>query len=199
MSAREKPAMDNRLLSLLERIETLTEERRELTTSMHVVFAQGKSCGYEPKFMRAMIRERAMSAGQREEERALLEIYRAALGMLDDTPLGDAARRRLMKPAAEKPTSDEAAPAANASPPAPDLLNPPPPSAEDFLKARAEGAAAAKAGRKVTENPYPPASKLRAAWDESWCGAAGSDGMDVPAAFRRSKPKNDKASTPPGE
>jgi hypothetical protein len=41
----------------------------------------------------------------------------------------------------------------------------------------------------VTANPHPAGSRLRGAWDEGWCAAAGSDGMDIPPAFRRSKPK----------
>lgn len=59
--------------------------------------------------------------------------------------------------------------------------------------ARAKGAAAAQSGQKVTSNPYPPRSPQRAWWDESWCQAAGSDGMDLPAAWKPTpKPKKGK-------
>lgn len=59
--------------------------------------------------------------------------------------------------------------------------------------ARAKGAAAAQSGQKVTANPYPPRSPQRAWWDESWCQASGSDGMDLPAAWKPTpKPKKGK-------
>lgn len=60
-------------------------------------------------------------------------------------------------------------------------------------EARAKGAAAAQAGVKVTANPYPPRTPQRAWWDEAWCQAAGSDGMDLPPAWRPNpKPKKGK-------
>lgn len=59
--------------------------------------------------------------------------------------------------------------------------------------ARAKGAAAAQSGVKVTSNPYPPRTPQRAWWDEAWCQAAGSDGMDLPPAWRPNpKPKKGK-------
>lgn len=66
--------------------------------------------------------------------------------------------------------------------------------------ARAKGAAAAQAGQKVTANPYPPRSPQRAWWDESWCQAAGSDGMDLPDAWKPNpKPKKGKGGNEGGE
>ena len=38
-----------------------------------------------------MLRERKMSAEDRRTQQELLDLYRHALGMLDGTPLGDAA------------------------------------------------------------------------------------------------------------
>lgn len=186
----------DRLISLVERVERLEEEKRALASDIADLYKEAKSAGFDPKVMRAMVKERRMSEIDRQEWQALCEVYRAALGMLDGTPLGEAARRRFMPdvPASASdpdrlggqfggaPTPEAAADEAAGQP-----------SAEDILSARAVGAAAAKAGRRVTENPHPAESALRAAWDEGWCGASGSDGMDIPAAFRRRTPPR-----PPG-
>src|SRR6185312_3185013 len=57
-------------------------------------------------------------------------------------------------------------------------------------QARQQGTEAARQGKPVTANPFPPRSPLRAAWDEAWCHELGSDGMDIPAALRpAAKPK----------
>ena len=47
-------------------------------------------------------------------------------------------------------------------------------------------------GKRVIDNPYVAGDPRRAAWDEGWCTEAGSDGMDVPAAWQRTKPKKAK-------
>ena len=70
----------------------------------------------------------------------------------------------------------------------------PPEDTED--QAREKGREAHAAGAKITQNPYPAGSRNRAAWDEAWCEADGSDGMDVPDAWRRA-PKEEEE--PEGE
>ena len=183
--ARKSGATADRLLSLIERIERLEEEKRTLQGDIKDIFAEAKSAGFDPKVMKQMIKERKLSQDEREEWEALCQTYRAALGMLDGTPLGDAARKRF-----ERKAEPPAGPAGEVPPP--DAAQAvPEPSAEDIVKAKAEGAAAAKAGRRVTENPHPAGDRRRAAWDEGWCAASASDGMDIPDAWRRSKPKKD--------
>jgi hypothetical protein len=77
------------------------------------------------------------------------------------------------------------------------MPTPEPPTPELIAAACAEGKAAAGAGTRVTHNPYPAGDPRRAAWDEGWCAAAGSDGMDIPPAWRRS-PKKDSKGKPDG-
>jgi hypothetical protein len=46
-------------------------------------------CAYDAKTIRQIIRLRKMDQAERDEQEALLDIYKAALGMLDGTPLAD--------------------------------------------------------------------------------------------------------------
>ena len=61
---------------------------------MKEVYAEAKAQGYDVKTMRQIVRLRKMDADDRAEAEALLETYKNALGMLADTPLGEAAMRK---------------------------------------------------------------------------------------------------------
>jgi len=173
-----------RLRGFIERIERLEEEKAALATDIKEVFAEAHFTGFDPKTMRLIVKLRKLSPEERAEAEALLDIYKGALGMLEGTPLGEAAVRRLAGQPA--PTDDEDEP----DPGEGDGADPAPPREPepDVVAARDMGAAAAGEGKPVTANPFPPHDPRRAAWDEAWCRAAGSDGMDIPAAWKRRKP-----------
>lgn len=82
---------DPRLKAFIERIERLNEEKAELSADITEVFKEAKSAGYDAKVMREVIKLRKMKPNDRAEREALLDNYKAAIGMLADTPLGQAA------------------------------------------------------------------------------------------------------------
>lgn len=82
-----------RLRSFIERIERLEEEKRALAADIKEVYAEAKVTGLDPAIMRKIVRERRMDKDDLDEQETLLDIYRRALGMLADTPLGEAAMR----------------------------------------------------------------------------------------------------------
>lgn len=82
------------LKSYIERVERLNAEKEALTGDIREVFSEAKANGFDVKIMRQIIRIRKMDADDRREQEALLETYMAALGMLADTPLGEAALSR---------------------------------------------------------------------------------------------------------
>lgn len=85
----------DRLRSFIERIERLEEEKRGLAEDIKEVYAEAKGTGFDPKIMRQIIKERRMDKDDRDEQEALLDVYRRALGMFVDTPLGEAALERV--------------------------------------------------------------------------------------------------------
>lgn len=183
----------DRLRHLLERIEEKREEIARLKEDERDIFTEAKSAGLDIRTMREVLKWRAMEATEREERRALFEIYVKALGEYGDTPLGSAALKRLAPappPPPPRPHHEPRSEEEDTAPFAGAAEAPAGPTPEEMLAAKAEGAAAAKAGKPVLENPYTDAR--RAAWDEGWCAAQGSDGMDIPAAFRRTRPKKGK-------
>lgn len=69
------------LKSVIERIERLEEERKELGADVREIYAEAKGNGYDPKILRMIIRLRKMNPADRAEQDALLDTYMSALGM----------------------------------------------------------------------------------------------------------------------
>lgn len=65
----------------IERIERLEEEKRGISDDIKDVYLEAKANGYEPKTMRQIVRLRRMEKNARDEAEALLETYKAALGL----------------------------------------------------------------------------------------------------------------------
>ncbi len=66
---------------LIERIERLEEEKKGISDDVRDVYAKAKARGYDPKTMRAIVRLRKMENHARQEAEALLDTYKAALGL----------------------------------------------------------------------------------------------------------------------
>lgn len=69
------------LRSLIERIERLEEEKATLAEDIKEVYAEAKGTGFEPKIMRQIVRLRKMDSSDRQEQEALLDLYRGAIGL----------------------------------------------------------------------------------------------------------------------
>ncbi len=81
------------LRSYIRRIESLEEEKAALASDIRDVYSEAKGAGFDAKIMRKIIAERKIDDAKRKELAEMLDRYREALGMLDGTPLGDAALR----------------------------------------------------------------------------------------------------------
>lgn len=72
---------DDRLRLLIERVERLEEEKKGIADDIRDVYMEAKAVGYDPKIMRTIVRLRRMKPDDRAEADALLETYKAALGL----------------------------------------------------------------------------------------------------------------------
>lgn len=180
----------DKLLAYIERIERLEEEKKTIALEIREVKLEARSSGFDVKAIAKIVKERGETDDQRrrrKETEDLADVYRAALGMLDGTPLGDSARERLMKPEDRKQAEDFPGDLpAHESEKAPHRSTL---TVEDIAAARESGRIACREERRVIDNPYTAGDPRRAAWDEGWCFEAGSDGMDIPSAWRRSEKK----------
>jgi len=66
---------------LIERIERLEEEKKAMADDIRDVYAEAKARGYDGKAMRTIVRLRKMETHVRQEAEAILDTYKAALGL----------------------------------------------------------------------------------------------------------------------
>jgi uncharacterized protein (UPF0335 family) len=78
----------------VSRIENLHNERKSLNEDIKEVYGEAKDAGFDTTILREIVHERQMEEPARHSRYALLDSYRRALGMLADTPLGQAAMDR---------------------------------------------------------------------------------------------------------
>ena len=71
----------DRLRSFIERIERLEEEKATIAVDIREVYGEARATGFDPKIMRQIVRLRKMQSDDRQEQEALLEVYKSALGM----------------------------------------------------------------------------------------------------------------------
>jgi uncharacterized protein (UPF0335 family) len=71
----------DQLRLFIERIERLEEEKKGIGDDVRDVYAEAKANGYDPQIMRIVVRLRRMETRTRQEQDAILETYRSALGL----------------------------------------------------------------------------------------------------------------------
>ena len=70
------------LKSIVERIEVLETQKKDISEDIREVYAEAKSNGFDTKALRSVIRLRKLDRAEREEIEALLDVYLHALGMV---------------------------------------------------------------------------------------------------------------------
>jgi uncharacterized protein (UPF0335 family) len=73
----------DRLRTILERIERLEEDKASVTTDIKEVYAEAKGDGFDAKAIRKIVALRKQDRTKLAEDKAMLELYAAALGCLD--------------------------------------------------------------------------------------------------------------------
>ena len=69
------------LRSFIERWEALEADKKAIVEDQKEIMAEAKGRGYDTKVMRRVIAERKRDQDEIAEEEAILELYRAVLGM----------------------------------------------------------------------------------------------------------------------
>lgn len=84
----------DQLKAIIERIERLEDEKKALSDDIKDVYSEAKGGGFDTKIIRKIIAMRKKDYATRKEEEAMMDLYLGALGMLAETPLGQAAISR---------------------------------------------------------------------------------------------------------
>lgn len=69
------------LRAFIERIERLEEEKKTISDDVKEVYSEAKNSGFDTKAIRTIIRLRKKEDRERQEEEAMIDLYKDALGM----------------------------------------------------------------------------------------------------------------------
>ncbi|KFB08661.1 DUF2312 domain-containing protein [Nitratireductor basaltis] len=69
------------LRAFIERVERLEEEKKTISEDIKEVYAEMKANGFDTKAVRTIVRLRKKEEAERQEEEAMIDLYKAALGM----------------------------------------------------------------------------------------------------------------------
>lgn len=69
------------IMSIIERIERITEEKKGLADDIKEIYLEAKGRGYDAKIIRQLIKMRKISEAGRKEQDLLLDTYMMAIGM----------------------------------------------------------------------------------------------------------------------
>jgi uncharacterized protein (UPF0335 family) len=97
------------LRSIIDRVNRLEDEKQEIAEAIKEVYAEAKSNGFNVKALRQVVRQ--MRKPPDAEVEALIDNYKLNLGMLADTPLGEASIKRAVADVPFLPGDDEMRPA----------------------------------------------------------------------------------------
>jgi len=70
-----------RLLSYIERIEHIEEEKKALQNDIKEIFEEAKAANFDVKAIRSLLKLRKKDGQELQEEEFILDQYRRALGM----------------------------------------------------------------------------------------------------------------------
>ena len=71
----------DRLRTIIERVERLEEEKAALAEDIKEIFSEAKAAGFDVKILRQVIRLRKLDSSDRQEQEAILDLYKRALDM----------------------------------------------------------------------------------------------------------------------
>jgi uncharacterized protein (UPF0335 family) len=94
--------IDTALRGYVDRICNLHQDRDAVNGDIREVYGELKDAGFNVTIVRGMVKEQRMEPEARDSLYQLQEEYRIKLGLLADTPLGEAAMARP-RPFAEQP------------------------------------------------------------------------------------------------
>lgn len=69
------------LRGFIERVEHLNAEKKDIAEQTKEVFSEAKGRGYSAPIIREIIKLRAKRPDERQEMEAVMDMYKAALGM----------------------------------------------------------------------------------------------------------------------
>lgn len=79
------------VLSIIQRIERLEDEKKQIASDISDVYKESKGRGYDAAALKEIIKIRREDPNKREARESMVDVYMRAITRWEDTPLGRAA------------------------------------------------------------------------------------------------------------
>lgn len=79
------------VLSIIQRIERLEEEKKQIASDISDVYKESKGRGYDAAALKEIVKIRREDPSKREARESMVDVYMRAITRWEDTPLGRAA------------------------------------------------------------------------------------------------------------
>lgn len=83
----EDSVASDQLRAFIERIERMEEEKAAISADIKEIYSEAKGNGFDTAILRKIVSIRKQDPNKRAEQRALLELYMSALGMIEEPEL----------------------------------------------------------------------------------------------------------------
>jgi len=77
------------VVSIIERIERLEEEKKQIASDISDVYKESKGRGYDATALKEIIKMRREDPNKREARESMVDVYLRAITRWEDTPLGN--------------------------------------------------------------------------------------------------------------
>ena len=71
------------LRAYIERVERIEGERKELSNDIADIYAEARGTGFDVPAIKAIVSERRKDPEKRKSHEAIVDLYKAALGMVE--------------------------------------------------------------------------------------------------------------------
>jgi uncharacterized protein (UPF0335 family) len=78
------------VISIIERIERLEDEKKQIASDISDVYKESKGRGYDAAALKEIVKIRREDPSKREARESMVDVYMRAITRWEDTPLGRA-------------------------------------------------------------------------------------------------------------
>lgn len=100
----------NQLSDIIERLESLTAEKKIAAEKIKAEYAEAASAGFDKAAIKQIVKDRLADADKTVALRRMVDVYRKALSTFASTPLGDWARQWIANDARHETRVQEPGP-----------------------------------------------------------------------------------------
>ena len=80
------------VISIIERIERLEDEKKQIASDISDVYKESKGRGYDATALKEIIKIRREDPNKREARESMVDVYMRAINRWEDTPLSRAVK-----------------------------------------------------------------------------------------------------------